>query len=403
MGKTLRRPIVRFHRGSPPRPAPQQHAAAPAPAPDAPSGWASVDGAFEAEDVYDLAFRRTPAHGRLVEVTAGKGRSSCYLAERARGRDLKVSVVHTSPETADEFSANVQRVGVPPIVDLQMCPTAAEQSVKFDDGSLSFVFLDTQKAVDCEIAAWWPKLERGGLLSGVGYEAARAQVDAFIAAAPSERALRVHKGSWMIYRPVVVDATFCIGSAARTDRRAAVEAQFRSAGIAERVEFFEAVDGKSLAHPNVISNNQAGCLASHLAVIAEARRRGNKNVLIFEDDVQLTPDFEAKFHAALSRCPSTFDVIYVGAICVGKWGHYLHGFDDLLALAGRVNGTHAYVVNTDIEPRLRTDLEPMRTWYDEYLLKTIQPERRCYVCVPYLALQVPGVTRTEDFSQQVWR
>jgi len=412
MGKTLRRPVVRFNLGrrSPAQWPAQTRAHEVAAVAAAPDHGSAIGGAFAAKDAYDLALRRAAKGGHLVEVTASGGKSSCYLASGARGRGLKVSVVHTCPETADEFKSNLQRTGAASAIELHERTVAAEAVGAFDS-LLSFVFLDVgPDAVEREVAAWWPKVERGGMLAGSGYEVARAQVDAFVAASPGDRFLRVEAGTWIIHRPLVVDAMYCINLPARTDRRAAVEAQFRAAGMADRVEFFAAIDGKSIAHPGVISNGQAGCQASHLAVIAEARKRGAKNVVVFEDDIQLVSEFATKFAAALSRCPSAYDVLYVGAICVAKWGNYLHAFDDLLARAGQVIGSHAYMVNTDIEPRLRADLSPMRTWYDEYLMKKLQPEQRCYVCVPYLAAQVSGKSdvsggwsATEDFGQYVWR
>ncbi len=411
MGKTLGRPIVRFNRGRPHKKAEVAPAAAPVRAVSTPLvGWASVDGSFDAVDIYDLAFRRAGPRSQFVEVTAGKGRSSSYLAGRVREhREIKVSVVHTSVETVAEFSSNLQRVGALAFLDVRSrLPERADES---GDLSLSFVFLDIPpESAERSMAAWWPKVERGGMLSGSGYEAVRGVVDAFVASSGLGHAFRVHQGSWILHKSLTVDAMFCINPAARTDRRAAVEAQFRAAGLADRIEFFEAIQGKDIAHPRVISNGQAGCLASHLGVIAKAIERGAKNILIFEDDVRLAEGFATKLPAALARCPATYDALYVGAICVPKWGNYLHGFDDLLARAGRVGGSHAYMINAAIEPRLRSDLNPMRIWYDEYLMKKVQPEQRCYVCVPYLASQQPGKSdvsggwaRTEDFSQYVYR
>ena len=48
-------------------------------------------------------------------------------------------------------------------------PTAAS---RFADGSLDFVFIDGNhlyEAVCSDIAAWWPKLRSGGLLTGHDY------------------------------------------------------------------------------------------------------------------------------------------------------------------------------------------------------------------------------------------
>ena len=403
MGKTLGRPVVRFNRGRPP---PQSTSVAKpvrtSVTPLVPIDWTGAEETFDAQDIYELAVRRAGQLSRLVEVTGGKGRSSCFLVDRARARgEIKVSVFHTSSSTLGEFRANLQRAGALSSVDLRT--HAADGAPGFGDLSLSFVFLDVEVgSIERELTAWWSKVERGGMLAGGGYEAVRGAVDAFVAKLGLGPSFRLHKGSWMLHKPLSVDAMCCINLPGRADRRVAVEAQFRSAGIADNVEFFDAIPGEQVEHPHVISNEQAGCVASHLAAIGRARQNGAKNVLIFEDDVQLVDDFTTRFAAALSQCPGSYDVLYVGAICVPKWGNYLHGFDDRLARAGRVGGSHAYMINTSIEPRMRSDLASMRSWYGEHLMRRVQPERRSFVCVPYLAMPARGA-QAEDFSQYVYR
>ncbi len=50
--------------------------------------------------------------------------------------------------------------------------TSLEAAEKFTDATLDFVFIDgdhSYAAVKADIAAWWPKLISGGLLSGHDY------------------------------------------------------------------------------------------------------------------------------------------------------------------------------------------------------------------------------------------
>jgi hypothetical protein len=192
----------------------------------------------------------------------------------------------------------------------------------------------------------------------------------------------------MIYRGVEIDAAYCINLARRGDRRQRAEAQFAAAGL--EVAFFEAVDGARIEHPRAVSDGQAGCCASHLAMLRAARDEGHRHVLVFEDDVELAGDFKRELATSLARCPASFDLCYVGAICVAGWGNYLYPFDDRLARVGSVSGTHAYVVNMDCQPAIETGLADLTNVIDDWYARSMQPAGDCFACTPWLGFQAAG-------------
>jgi hypothetical protein len=167
-------------------------------------------------------------------------------------------------------------------------------------------------------------------------------------------------------------------------------AQFESAGLSAQVAFFDAIDGSLLKHAGAVSDGQAGCCMSHLAVLKAALAKGHRHVLVFEDDVQLVEDFTPRLDAALSRCPASYDLCYVGAICRASWGNFLYPFDDLLARAGSVCGTHAYIANLDCQAEIDANLSGGRNVIDNWYANQLQPQGNCYVCTPYLASQSSG-------------
>jgi hypothetical protein len=90
----------------------------------------------------------------------------------------------------------------------QASPNAA---ARFGDGSLDFVFIDGNhlyENVVADISAWWPKLRRGGLLTGHDYAVygdadgkwgVKRAVDEFVSATDRELT-RGCDGMWMVVR-----------------------------------------------------------------------------------------------------------------------------------------------------------------------------------------------------------
>ena len=371
------------------------------------SAYQSIEGWFDFDDIYELALRRCSSRkpARFVEVGAYKGRSTCFMAERLAesGLDVRFDVVDTFAGDDDvghadlwpEFAANLTRAGLLSRLTAHRAPSA-EAAQEFEDASLDFVFIDarhTYEAATEDLAAWWPKLRPGGLFAGHDYTnspGVRAAVDEFVARQDLGHAFRVSRSSWMIYCSIGIDAAYCINLPRRTDRREAALAQFEAAGLGGQVAFFDALDGAALEHPGRVSSGQAGCCASHLAVLRAARDAGHRHVLVFEDDIELAGDFRRQFATALARCPASFDLCYVGAICVAGWGNYLYPFDDRLARVGSVCGTHAYVVNMDCQAAIQAGLGDLGNVIDDWYARSIQPAGDSFAFTPWLGFQASG-------------
>ena len=101
----------------------------------------------------------------------------------------------------------------------------------------------------------------------------------------------------------LVDGIFYINLDHRTDRREEIERELRDIGLP--FERFSAIP----SCPGII-----GCGYSHLSVLKEARRRGYKNVLIFEDDFQFLINSDT-FHGYMKDFMDeikSYDVIMLG-------------------------------------------------------------------------------------------
>jgi len=100
-----------------------------------------------------------------------------------------------------------------------------------------------------------------------------------------------------------IDHTYCINLERSTDRRVNMEAEFERENL--EVEFFKGCDGKKAG-----KNGQYGCAQSHLRVWRDMLKRGFDQVLVFEDDVTLSPNFNSKLESIIEP-NGDWDILYL--------------------------------------------------------------------------------------------
>ncbi|MBM3764565.1 MAG: class I SAM-dependent methyltransferase [Acidobacteria bacterium] len=121
-----------------------------------------------------------------VEVGVLRGNFSDYILRTWKGRKLYsvdpfrsfpdsgyVDINHFDDPTYEEMfqvtSKRLSKYGGRSEMVRQASPSAASH---FTDGQLDFVYIDAQhhyEAVRDDLAAWWPKIKRGGILGGHDY------------------------------------------------------------------------------------------------------------------------------------------------------------------------------------------------------------------------------------------
>ena len=161
--------------------------------------WQEIDGWFRWRSGQEEAVSRFPAKSRFVEVGTYLGRSLCSLAELVKlsGKAIELVGVDTcrgsGPEGAklkDYHGAavsqgggtfagalhrNVLDCGHGDAVSLVIAESVAASRL-FADLSIDWVHLDARhdyESVKADIAAWLPRVKRGGWLSGDDYEEAK--------------------------------------------------------------------------------------------------------------------------------------------------------------------------------------------------------------------------------------
>lgn len=158
--------------------------------------WEDIPGWFQWRSGQEEAVAHFSAGDRFVEVGCYLGRSLCSLAEVAREADLDVAIIgvdtargsgpegrggtdahgpavaHGGGTLAGLLHRNVIACGAADRVQLLISDSVAAAAL-FADESLAWVHLDARHDYDsvrADIAAWLPKVRRGGWLSGDDYD-----------------------------------------------------------------------------------------------------------------------------------------------------------------------------------------------------------------------------------------
>lgn len=161
--------------------------------------WTHIPGWFRWRGGQEDAIAHFGNGSRFVEVGAYLGRSVCSLGELVarNGKAVDIVAVDTcqgngpeGPSNRDYHGAavaegggtfagalhrNILGCGLEGIVTLVVSESVRAAAL-FADGTLDWVHLDARhdyEHVRADIAAWLPKLKRGGWLSGDDYEEAK--------------------------------------------------------------------------------------------------------------------------------------------------------------------------------------------------------------------------------------
>jgi cephalosporin hydroxylase len=150
--------------------------------------YQDIPGWFDFEEIYHAFVATAPSPSHFVEVGAWYGKSAAFMAVEISNskKNIRFDVVDhwegswehneggvavdenlvTSGSVFDQFLKYTA-----PVRDL-MTPVKApsvEASKRYADGSLDMVFLDASHKyadVSADLAAWYPKVRHGGIISG---------------------------------------------------------------------------------------------------------------------------------------------------------------------------------------------------------------------------------------------
>ena len=137
------------------------------------------------------------------------------------------------------------------------------------------------------------------------------------------------------------DRIYCINLKKRPDRWEESLKEFEKLGIADDVIRFDAVD----IQPGII-----GCTKSHYEIIKIVEKDGCKNILVFEDDLELTKnsivakEIISNSMEQLLRHDNAYDMLYLGGN-VPEDKTLFKRIDENLSQISICKTTHAYVIS----------------------------------------------------------
>lgn len=177
------------------------------------------------------------------------------------------------------------------------------------------------------------------------------------------------------------DKIYCINLDRRLDRWSQSEEQFKKLGI--EVERFSAIEPSS--GNTYINKGELGVLQSNLELIKKAKEQKCNNILIFEDDVEFSPNFQSLFNSFYSQIPSNWDMIYFG-------GNHVHGFIPTSANVVRMLGSyaiHSIVIRNTLFEKIIEILPESKKQVDVYYAE-LHRTHHAYCFMPHLTWQRPN-------------
>jgi hypothetical protein len=181
------------------------------------------------------------------------------------------------------------------------------------------------------------------------------------------------------------DKIYCINLKHRVDRWDNCLRQFKENGL--NVERFDAVNGKELT-PNGLNglmSGEVGVIRSNYNVIKDAKEKGYKNIIIFEDDVELCDNFITQFESIFDKVPKDWGFLYLGGNHVGG----LTLVNENIARIRHSYAIHAICVNEQVYDHILEILPNEKEAVDVTYAK-LQQIFPSYVFRPHLAWQKDG-------------
>ena len=189
------------------------------------------------------------------------------------------------------------------------------------------------------------------------------------------------------------DGGFYLNLDKRTERKEAFESRSKEAGF--QVERFPAIQLKEQDVPNPFNgvnwHIKISCTTSHFEMIREAKRRGWKNCLIFEDDCIFEEGFMDKVKICIEELKDMkWDIFYMG----GEPNGVCESVSTNLAkCTAGMYGTHAYAINESFYDRIINIPHSIGVIDTLYMS---QPNRTYIVAKELLALQ------DDNFESDLW-
>lgn len=124
------------------------------------------------------------------------------------------------------------------------------------------------------------------------------------------------------------------------------------------------------------------------------RKEKEKNIIVFEDDVIFSNDFDKTLNKILSELPDDFGVCYLGAYIKRKFAlkKYSENLIEFIEPTHKIWGAHAVIFNRKYYKLLAKNLsDPFSLQTDFEIARTLTDKARCFFAYPMIAMQDPDL------------
>lgn len=174
----------------------------------------------------------------------------------------------------------------------------------------------------------------------------------------------------------------------RSDRRE----RFFAQNLPYKIDVFKAIDAKNVIYRGRLKKGQVACKLSHMEIIRDAIKNKHTFITIFEDDAQITFDFNERIDL-LKNIPEDWDMVYLGA------HHYMKPtpVSDGIGRCVTALSTVAYIINQRMYQTLLKELKRDMI-LDVIYTNIIQQSYNCYCIFPNIVTQVDGYSDIESIK-----
>jgi GR25 family glycosyltransferase involved in LPS biosynthesis len=173
----------------------------------------------------------------------------------------------------------------------------------------------------------------------------------------------------------------------RKDRKNKMESEILK--TRHNISRFEAVNGDELksldGFKGTIKNSelkQYATYLSHLNILKTANKENWNEVLVLEDDITLSDDFDERLDFLLKELPEDWKIAYLGFN--GQLNSEIGDVSRWVYSVKNVYGCFGMLINGSFLNELIEVVENNKVAIDEVIHKFIQPKYKCYSFIPFL-------------------
>jgi GR25 family glycosyltransferase involved in LPS biosynthesis len=213
------------------------------------------------------------------------------------------------------------------------------------------------------------------------------------------------------------DGVYCINLPSRTERRITMQRRFDEAGI--QAEFVNGVPAVFFKRYWELKNTHDGtdiqnhyhiaCALAHCSVYSLALAKGQKKILVLEDDTRIHTQSDVNTRTFMERVPSNWDLLYFGYIplseCMSYWSYGLmdpHVLQEGVAKASNLWTTMAYAVNENMMKHMvNVYAAEMPMAIDNYCVRVLQKSDQfnSYAVMPQIVATEDGSSDTDGGTE----